>query len=243
MGCLLSYERLAGIRRTAELAVVLVCAVRLSYSQPRTEIKSELPKERANTFSLFGGMGVKLAAAPAMVDYINTIADPSQRASEFATDVEFFGGAEFPLGDEWGGALEYAYLFKSYTLPTSTAGTYTLFYNIHLPTAIAQYVIPGKGYFVKLGGGIGYHVGSVEQRNSVYGTDSTYTARGFGIKAHAVGETAFDEHLFGYICGDMRWEFFGRLKNGSGSELRNLGQTASLSMFVVGIGFGLIYYF
>jgi hypothetical protein len=64
-----------------------------------------------------------------------------------------------------------------------------------------------------------------------------------GIKAHVVGETAFDEHLFGYISGDMRWEFFGKLKNGGGNELRNLGQTASLSMFVVGIGFGLIYYF
>lgn len=239
----MSYERLAGIRRTVVLVVCLVCAVRLSYSQPRTLTQSELPKERANTFSLYGGMGVKLGAAPAMVDYINTFADPSQRASDFATDVEFFGGAEFPLSNEWGGALEYAYLFKSYTLPTSNAGTYTLFYNIHMPTAIAQYVIPGKGYFMKFGGGIGYHVGSVEQSNSIYGTDSTYTARGFGIKAQAVGETAFDEHLFGYISGDMRWEFFGKLKNSSGNEMRNLGQTASLSMFVVGLGFGLIYYF
>lgn len=243
MGCLLSFKRLVSIRRTVVLVVCLVCAVRLSYAQPRTLTQSELPKERANTFSLYGGMGVKLGAAPAMVDYINTLADPSQRASEFATDVEFFGGAEFPLSDEWGGALEYAYLFKSYTLPTSNAGTYTLFYNIHMPTAIAQYIIPGKGYFLKLGGGIGYHIGSVEQSNSVFGTDSTYTARGFGVKALAVGETAFDEHLYGYISGDLRWEYFGKLKNNNGNELRNLGQTASLSMFVVGLGFGLIYYF
>ena len=243
VGCLLSYKRLAGIHRAVVLVVCLVCAVRPSFSQPRTPTKSELPKERANTFSLYGGMGVKLGAAPAMVDYINTIADPSQRASDFATDVEFFGGTEFPLGDEWGGALEYAYLFKSYTLATSNAGTYTLFYNIQMPTAIVQYVIPGKGYFVKFGGGIGYHAGSVEQSNSLYGTDSTYTARGFGIKANIVGETAFDEHLFGYISGDMRWEFFGKLKNSKGNELRNFGQTASLSMFIVGIGFGLIYYF
>jgi len=199
--------------------------------------------ERANTFSLYGGMGVKLGAAPTMVDYINTIADPSQRASAFATDVEFFGGAEFPVSKEWGGALEYAYLFKSYTLPTSNAGTYTLFYNLHMPTALVQYVLPGKGYFVKLGVGIGYHAGSVEQSNSIFGTSSTYTSHGFGAKAQVVGETEFDEHLFGYISGDMRWESFGKLKNSSGSELQNLGQTASLSMFIVGLGFGLIYYF
>jgi hypothetical protein len=243
VGCLLSYDRLAGIRRTIVLFICLVCAVRISYSQPQTLAKSDLPREKANTFALYGGMGVKLGAAPAMVDYINTIADPSQRASDFATDIEFFGGTEFPLNAEWGGALEYAYLFKSYTLPTTNAGTYTLFYNIHMPTAIVQYVVPGRGYFMKFGGGIGYHVGSVEQSNSMYGTDSTYTARGIGIKAHAVGETAFDEHLLGYISGDIRWEFFGKLKNSGGNELRNLGQTASLSMFVIGIGFGLIYYF
>jgi hypothetical protein len=188
-------------------------------------------------------MGVKLAADPTLVDYLNTLADPSQRVNDFATDIEFFGGVEFPVTNEWGGALEYSYLFKSYTLPTSNAGTTTLFYNVHMPTAMVQYVIPGAGYFVKFGGGMGYHVGSISQTNSLYGTDSTYTARGVGIKAEAVGQTAFDEHLFGYISGDMRWEFMGRAKNAAGNELRYSDRAASLSMFIVGVDFGLIYYF
>jgi hypothetical protein len=188
-------------------------------------------------------MGIDLAAAPTLVDYVNTLADPSQRATSFATDIEFFGGAEFPVSDQWGGALEYSYLFKSYTLPTAVTGTYTIFYSLHMPLAMVQYIIPGKGYFVKLGGGIGYHSGLVEQKGSLYGTDSTYTTKGIGIKALAVGQTAFDEHLYAYISGTTRWELLGNVKDTRGNILQNHGQPASLSMFVVGLAFGLTYYF
>ena len=225
---------------------VLVCGMSLSdlsLCQSGPEIGKQLPKVRANTFSLYGGMGISLAAAPATVDYLNTLVDASQRVDEFATAVEFFGGAEFPVTDEWGGALEYSYLFKSYTLPTSFAGTYTLFYNIHMPTAMVHYIIPGQGYFLKFGGGAGYHAGSITQTSSFYGTDSSYTAHGLGVKLQAAGQTAFDEHLFAYIGGDMRWELLGAVKNADGKELRNRGEAASLSMFTVGLKFGLIYYF
>ena len=239
----MSCEKSSILKVAFFLAVPLFLLGNPSYAQPSAERKGDIPKERPNSFSLYGGMGVKLAAAPGLVDYINTIADPSQRAADFATDIEFFGGTEFPVSEEWGGALEYGYLFKSYTLPTVNAGTYTIFYSVHMPTAMVQYVIPGKGYFVKFGGGAGYRVGSVKQTNSTFSTDSTYTAHGIGFKAEAVGQTAFDEHLFGYISGDLRWEFMGELKNTAGNELSNRGQSASLSMFAVGVCFGLIYYF
>ena len=141
-----------------------------------------------------------------------------------------------------GGALEYAYLFKSYTVSVGDVGTYTAFYSMHMPTAMVHYVVTGEGYFLKFGGGIGYHTGSLEQKDP-YGNDITYSAHGVGVKAQAVGQTAFDDHLYGYIGGDMRWELMGKLKNDNGSVLQNHGQVASLSMFVVGLSFGVIYYF
>ena len=199
------------------------------------------PKERANTFSIYGGMGVSLAAVPGLVNYLNTLADPTQQVSGFGTDVEFFGGAEFPVSVDWGGALEYSYLFKSYTLPTS-AGTYTVFYSLNMPTAMAHYVMVGKGYFIKLGGGIGYHTGLLEQKD-YYGNDLTYSAHGVGLKAQAVGQTAFDDHFYAYIGGNMRWELLGSVKSDNGTVLQNQGKVASLSMFVVGLSFGMIYYF
>ena len=239
----MSFERIIIVAKTALALICVVFTTNVALSQSRTENTVGPPKERTNAFSLYGGMGVKLAADPALVDYVNTLVHPSQRVDDFATVVEFFGGVEFPVSNEWGGAIEYSYLFKSYTLPTFNAGTYTLFYNVHMPTLMVQYVLPGAGYFVKFGAGMGYHAGSISETNSLYGTDSTYTARGVGIKAAVLGQTAFDEHLFGYISGDLRWEFLGKVKNAAGNELWNQGQTASLSMFVVGVAFGLIYYF
>jgi len=89
--------------------------------------------QRANSFSVYGGMGIAVAAAPAMVDYINTIADPTQQVQTFATAVDFFGGASLPVNESWEGGVEYSYLFKSYTLPTAGFGTYTIFYDLNMP--------------------------------------------------------------------------------------------------------------
>ena len=201
------------------------------------------PMQRANSFSVYGGMGIAVAAAPAMVDYINTIADPTQQVQTFATAVEFFGGAALPVNESWEGGVEYSYLFKSYTLPTAGFGTYTIFYDLNMPSLTAHYVRTGNGYFLKVGGGIGYHGGSVEKKYSYDGTDSTYTTHGLGIKADAVGQTAFDEHLYAYIGGALRWELMGSLKDSRGDILQYHGQSASLSMFAAELEFGLTYYF
>jgi len=220
--------------------VAVICCTAVSFAQATLPPIVIPPQD--NSFAVYGGMGVSLAAAPGLVKYLNTLADPAQQVPDFGTNIEFFGGAEFPVTDQWGGALEYGYLFKSYTLPNSIAGTYTEFYSVSMPTAMAQYVFSGIGYFIKFGGGLGYHTGSLEQKDS-YGNDITYSTHGIGFKAQAVGQTAFDGHFYGYIGGSMRWELLGNLKNGSGTVLQNEGRAASLSMFVVGVNFGVIYYF
>ena len=202
-----------------------------------------VPMQRSNSFSVYGGMGIALAAAPAMVDYINTLADPTQQVQTFATAVEFFGGAAVPVDENWEGGIEYGYLFKSYTLPTGGFGTYTIFYDFNMPALTAHYVTGGNGYFLKFGGGVNYAGGSVEKKYSFDGTDTTYSAHGVGVKADAVGQTAFDDHLYAYIGGSLRWEMMGTLKDSRGDILQNHGQSASLSMFAVELAFGLTYYF
>ena len=228
---------------TAKIAVAaafIVCSTDLSRAQSVPDSANGFML-RANTFSLYGGMGIALADAPGLTSYINTLGDPAI-VSGFATDVEFFGGAEFPLSFEWAGVVEYSYLFKSYSLSIPEEGTYTIFYSMHMPTAMVHYVMTGEGYFLKFGGGIGYHTGLLEQKDG-YGNDFTYTAHGIGVKAQAVGQTAFDEHLYGYIGGDLRWELLGQLKGGGGTVPPSRGKVPSLSMFVVGLSFGLTYHF
>ena len=200
--------------------------------------------ERPNSFAVSAGMGIDAAIAPGFTDYLNTIS-PSQRLPSVATDVEFFGATEFPVSDHWGIKIEYTYLFKSYSLISPFDGAaYNVFYDIQAPSALAQYVIPGKGYFVKFACGGGYHFGSVSQRVSTYGTNSSYTANGIGTKLEVAGQTAFDENLYGYIGGSLHWELLGAVKDAHGNELSyNNGPAATLSIFTVGLAFGLMYYF
>lgn len=200
--------------------------------------------ERDNGLALFGGMGIHLVAAPDIVDYINAKALFSQRVDDFGTGIDFFGGGEVPLSAEWGLKVEHSYLFKSYTFPGRAGETIDFFYAVHAPTLLVQRVYSGFGYFVKIGLGGGYHFGSAEQKVSTFGVRTTYTSSGMGVKAELVGQTAFDEQMFGYIGGSLGWEFLGELKDKSGNTLLfpNTSSGVSLRYFHTGIRFGVTYY-
>lgn len=198
-----------------------------------------------NTFSIFAGMGINRVAPTDVVKYINSISLYSDQVSTFATAVDFFGGIEFPISDGWGLKIEHSYLFSSYNVAGKNNDTYNFFYAVNAPSVIVQKIITGHGYFLKFGGGGGYHFGSAEQKSSLYGADTKYSSRGIGIKADAVGQTAFDENLFAYIGATAGWEFVGDLKDANGNTLYLLGTTnpVSLNYFYVGIRFGLSFYF
>jgi hypothetical protein len=215
------------------LAAIPVCA----------SSQTAIPKERPDSFSIAAGMGIDAVVDQGMVNYINSFASSIDRASNFATAVDFFGACEFPASSEWDAKIEYAYLFKSYNFVQNAAGISNVFYSLTMPTLIAHYVIPGNGYFLKLGGGAGYHFGNVSTTDIVYGGTSQYHTQGVGVKVEAVGQTEFGKHLYAYISGDMRWEFLGTVKDDHGVALQNDGFSASLSMFTIGLVFGLTYYF
>lgn len=203
------------------------------------------PVERKNSFAVFGGMGVHLISAPDVVDYINTIATFSQRVDDFGTVVDFFGGIEFPIDDAWGMKVEHSYLFKSYSVLGNLGGTYDFFYAVHSPSLIIQRIISGRGYFMKLGAGGGYHVVYASQKVSTFGTTKEYSAEGLGVKAEMVGQTAFDDNLYAYIGGSLGWEFIGELKDKNCVQLTapNSTKSVTLQYFHAGIRFGINYYF
>jgi hypothetical protein len=185
----------------------------------------------------------ELVAATSVVDYLNSFAGAAEHNDDFATGIEFQGGVEAPLGDAWGVKAEYAYLFTSYSFMPTYGGSYTFFYGVHMPTLLAHYVVGGTGYFVKLGGGIGYHAGAADERSTLYGTEKRYRTSGIGVKLEAVGQTAFDEHLFGTVGGYLRWDFLGTLKSGDGQPLARQGKAVSLDLFAASVVLGLAYYF
>ncbi|MDD8018981.1 MAG: hypothetical protein PHP42_11450 [Bacteroidota bacterium] len=200
--------------------------------------------ERKNSFGIFAGMGVDLVAAGDVVDYVNSLTSYDQRVGNFSTAVDFFGGVEIPVNDEWGIKIEHSYLFKSYSVLGNSGGTYDFFYAVNAPSVLVQRVISGTGYFVKFGAGGGYHFGSASQTVSTFGATTTYVAQGVGIKAELVGQTAFDENFYGYIGGTIGWEFVGKLKDDKGAALVHPGTATSVSLnyFNSGIRFGVMYY-
>ncbi len=186
-----------------------------------------------------------MVSAPDVVNYINSVSTFAQRVDDFGVAVDFFGGVEFPIDDEWGLKLEHSYLFKSYTFPGNLSGTYEIFYANQSPSIILQKIIVGKGYFVKLGAGGGYHFGTLTQKVSTFGTTTEYSSNGVGLKTEIVGQTAFDDNVYGYIGGSLGWEFMSDLKESNGKKLTlpNSAKTVSLNYFHAGIRFGMNYYF
>ncbi len=217
--------------------LTLVCAVARTGAQTDTSVT--VPR----AVSINGGLGVALINASDIVDYINLQYQPANKLDDFATAGEFFGAGEIRVSESWGVKIEYSYLQKSYTVPQQYGADYTFSYGIHMPVAMAQYIVAGSGYVFKFGGGAGYHVAKFTQEASVFLSD-TYTSKGVGIKLEAEGNTEFDEHLYGLISVDARDAVMGEFRGGGNQKLviPVTNKNAGMNFFALGLKFGLVYY-
>jgi hypothetical protein len=186
-----------------------------------------------------GGMGVSYVNATDIVNRINGLAAATERLADFKASVEFFGAASFPISAEWLLKIEYAYLLGSYNLST-LYGPAEFSFSAHMPTLIAQYVLMEGGvYNVKVGIGAGYHFGSYSEKYSI--VDSRLTGNGLGTMIDLEANTAFGEDFFGYIGGDIRWDFIGTLSDTS-AYISNV-PAPTLNFFSVGAKLGFTFYF
>jgi hypothetical protein len=188
-------------------------------------------------------MAVSYVHPQDVVDVFNAVVDPSDRAPQFHAGVEFFGGVVVPLSSTVALKADYAYFVTSYNGSTPFGpGTFTI--QAHFPTLVAQYVLVDKGvYNLKAGVGAGYHFGALTEQ---YGSlDDRFSGSGLGTLLELEANTAFGEHLFGYIGATLRWEFIGALKDDAGKSagVAAGGEEATLNMVGAGVRFGFSYYF
>ena len=197
----------------------------------------------SHTIGAGAGLGVTLIDAADVVDYINLTYQPSSKLQDFTTASEFYGAGEIRLSDSWGVKLEYSYLLKSYSVPQAYGPDYSFSYGIHMPLMMAQFLITGRGYAFKFGGGAGYHIAKFTEDASVLVSDS-YTSKGVGIKLEAEGNTEFDDHLFGLISVDLRDDLMGDFRDPGNKRMMIpvLDKPATMDFFSLGVKFGLIYY-
>jgi hypothetical protein len=194
------------------------------------------------TVGVSAGMGVSYIDAPNVVDYLNKFAGPTERASDFTSAVEFFVAPEKWLSPSVVLRLEYSYLLKSYSLSRSE-GLYHFGYSVHMPTLVLDYLFEGDGFYVKVGGGGGYHFGKFSRLDPSSSTETRFTGSGVGVKLELTGNTAFGESLYGLIGGDLRLDFIGALKDADGIGPDRAGNPVRLRFTSVGVKFGLVYYF
>jgi hypothetical protein len=215
----------------------------ISYAQSDST-RADTLNVGGRTFGVSAGLGVSLVHAADIVDYITTRYGPEPKLNDFATAAEFFGTAELQLSESWGAKVEYAYLLKSYDDAIAQSPGLRFTYVVHMPTALVQYLIQGRGYVFKFGGGLGYHVATFTEDYALYGGTS-YSSRGIGLKLEAEGNTEFDSHLYAYIVGDIRGDMMSEFKSTQGTPLINPvnDKHASMSFYSVGLKFGLMYYF
>jgi hypothetical protein len=194
------------------------------------------------TVGVSAGMGVSYIDAPNVVDYLNKFAGPAERVSDFTSAVEFFVAPEKWLSPSVVLRLEYSYLLKSYLLSSSN-GLYHFDYSVHMPTLVLDYLFQGDGFYVKAGGGVGYHFGKFSYLFPNANTEARFTGGGVGVKLELTGNTAFGESLYGLIGGDLRLAFIGALKDSDGNGPVGAVDPVKLHFTSAGIKFGLVYYF
>jgi len=198
----------------------------------------------ANIYSqidISAGMGVSFVNQPSFTDYINYYYAPGDdQLPSFGSTVEFFGEVSFDVSDKYQLGLEYAHQIYSYSVNSYKAGFYEASYVHYKPSIMAYYVIPGVGYKLKLGGGIGPRFVSMEEQKANNPAKEEFSATGFGI----VGHTLLSDNLYATIAGDIRYDMPGDLKDGD-LKINNisLGESVNVNSLSVGLKLGISYFF
>jgi hypothetical protein len=188
-------------------------------------------------FQITGGLGVGAHSDPTITNYVNalTLPTPDQKLSDFTSASEFFVTPEFQVSEEWSVGLEYSYLVKSYNVIGSYQWDFS--YSAQMSTLLVHYLIPGDGYWLKFGGGVGYAFGDLSEQFVQTGAGERSKASGPAFKLEAVGNTKFDEHFFGSIGVDLRWVYAGSFKGG----IVSTAPAPKLDFFSAGVKFGVTF--
>ncbi len=189
-------------------------------------------------------MGVAGISTSSLRDYINrNFATSSQQIAAFNTAIQFGAEYGYQLKEDFQVGLEYEFMLNSFTVPYYV-GDYELTYNIHAPSITGYYVLPGKGYKLKLGGGLGPRFAFVEEKIPPVKAADKYSATGFGIVLKAEGLTTLGGNVYAYIGGDLRLDFNGEPKK-EGVNISNKAnnQKVNMNSIAAGLKIGVSYLF
>jgi hypothetical protein len=158
----------------------------------------------------------------------------------FKSSVSFVGEAGYKLSNSFEVGLEYNLLIDSYNTPFGSGGAYEIAYNIHRPSVLAYYIIPGIGYKFKFGGGIGPRFVSLSEKIN---TSANYSANGYGLIVKAEGNTLLSKNFYALIGTNLRYDSTSDVANGQNSIVNHsTGEKLNLNAFSFGIYLGVSFF-
>lgn len=194
---------------------------------------------------LRASMGIDFINTPSLIDYINqsNFASDGSQLPTFNTAVNFSGEYGKLLNENFQLSVELAYLLYSYNA-SNINGRYDISYDLIMPSLMAFYVVSGKGYDFKFGGGAGMRFLSVDETLPASARSDNYTSTGFGAIIRAEGNTLLGGNIYANIITDIRYDINGEPKGNLGNLRNNvLNENVNFNSLSVGIKLGVSYFF
>ncbi|MCK9280937.1 MAG: hypothetical protein M0P71_09965 [Melioribacteraceae bacterium] len=187
------------------------------------------------------GMGLDFNSTSSFREYINS--NYSRGSSDIATfksSVFFSGEVGYDIKENIQLAIEYNVLIDSYTQSIGVAGNYEMSYVSHRPSIIAYYVLKGKGYKFKFGGGAGFRYVQLDEKKYII---TNYSTNGYGIVLKAEGNTLLSGNFYANIGVSLRYDTPGAPKNSLIGYIYNpiTKENLNLNSVSVGIKIGVSY--
>jgi len=186
-------------------------------------------------------MGVSMVNAQSLTNFLKEEVPFTNKdsISSFNVGLEVFGGVEVQYSRSFSLKLDYSYFFKSYTYTQVSYYTFDYFYQVHQPYLMAYYVVPGKHYSFKFGGGLGF-LYAIFHRTDDRASDARYTSTGMGIKGEVIFTADLSKRMESYLSGFIKGDSFAKLKDSGGHSMTTLnsGQEVDLNSFAVGLRLG-----
>ena len=207
------------------LFVVFISA--FSFAQTENEVRAS--------------MGIDFVSIPSLKEYIDQL--PYEELTDFNAAVNFSGSYGRMLSESYQLQAELGYFLYSFT-SSGTDGQYDLTYSLIMPSILNYYVLTGKGYNFKFGGGVGVRLLSVDESLPGTGSSENYSSVGYGFILRAEGNTAIAENVFAHIAADVRYDVNGEPEN-DGQNLYNVvyKENVNFNSLSFGIRLGISYQF
>ncbi len=193
----------------------------------------------AQDLAVAAGLGLEYYNAPSLTQYFAATTG-GVTPGTFVTSVQLVASADYFILSDWTLGIEYAYLTNQ-----SSGNSIQITYSYSLPTLMLRKVLAGDNYYLRFGGGIGYHSSSLSQDIQAYGSTTDYSSSGIGLKFDAALDSKLGEDFYARVNADAREEFTGNLKAKDGTPLTNAANSRQVNSDLSGVGitFGLVYYF